>query len=379
MMNWKRILAMTMVVGGMFTVQSFAAEATAVPTPTKISVDGDVIEKTVYNINGKNYFKLRDMGSIAGYGVEWDEKNKTTNVILGADTVETQNEIGSVGKTAESVTAFIRVVNPDTQSERSYRSDLEGRLAEVPGYNIDGYTYFAIRDIAKLVDASCEWDGTSRMVSFQKGQGYIQRADEVSLPSDIEEKIAEMKRAGNTYFEVKENDVVYLADSGIYDDLAAYIKENINGDFDSKDYAVRESKTTDGIPLGTEGAYRDNAFPANASVTFRYVVGGCESTFGYKVSVYGGAAKFIQQLGEWNPAVEGRDFKPRYTEEEALQVAMEVGTSAIQKHIQNNVPIKTFFDMQDMEFKYYFESDFTIEGVLHNESDIFLKTKASEA
>lgn len=43
----------------------------------KIYLDGNAVNMTAYNINGSNYFKLRDVGSLFNFSVEWDGANQT--------------------------------------------------------------------------------------------------------------------------------------------------------------------------------------------------------------------------------------------------------------------------------------------------------------
>ena len=50
-----------------------------IPTPTnsKIYLKGKEIQLTAYNIEGNNYFKLRDIGMELDFGVNWDGENNT--------------------------------------------------------------------------------------------------------------------------------------------------------------------------------------------------------------------------------------------------------------------------------------------------------------
>jgi hypothetical protein len=49
----------------------------AAPTSSKIAIDGAEVSLTAYNIEGNNYFKLRDIGAALDFGVTWDAANKT--------------------------------------------------------------------------------------------------------------------------------------------------------------------------------------------------------------------------------------------------------------------------------------------------------------
>lgn len=47
----------------------------ALPNPMPVVADGLTVAPQAYNINGFTYFKLRDLGEILGFGVDWDEAN----------------------------------------------------------------------------------------------------------------------------------------------------------------------------------------------------------------------------------------------------------------------------------------------------------------
>ncbi len=55
------------------------------PTNAKVLVDGKEISFTAYNIEGNNYFKLRDIamainGSWKNFNVGWDNATKTITI-----------------------------------------------------------------------------------------------------------------------------------------------------------------------------------------------------------------------------------------------------------------------------------------------------------
>lgn len=65
-------------VGGELKVSDNINNKTAYLTESKIYLNGEMISLTAYNINGNNYFKLRDLGKYIDFGVDW---NGTTNTI----------------------------------------------------------------------------------------------------------------------------------------------------------------------------------------------------------------------------------------------------------------------------------------------------------
>jgi len=50
---------------------------TAAPTTSKIFLDKKEVYITAYNIDGNNYFKLRDIGAAFDFGVDWDDARNT--------------------------------------------------------------------------------------------------------------------------------------------------------------------------------------------------------------------------------------------------------------------------------------------------------------
>ncbi len=49
---------------------------TAIKSPAKLEIDGEVANLNAYTINSQNYFKLRDLGEALGFKVDWDDINK---------------------------------------------------------------------------------------------------------------------------------------------------------------------------------------------------------------------------------------------------------------------------------------------------------------
>jgi hypothetical protein len=52
----------------------------AVPTTSKIYLNGKQINLAAYNIDGSNYFKLRDIGQAFDFGVIWDSSSETISI-----------------------------------------------------------------------------------------------------------------------------------------------------------------------------------------------------------------------------------------------------------------------------------------------------------
>jgi Leucine-rich repeat (LRR) protein len=69
-------------VGGEMTGKG-AGDKTPAPTSSKIYLDGKDVSFTAYNIDGNNYFKLRDIGAAFNFGVDWDGARNTIVIDTG--------------------------------------------------------------------------------------------------------------------------------------------------------------------------------------------------------------------------------------------------------------------------------------------------------
>jgi alpha-tubulin suppressor-like RCC1 family protein len=56
---------------------------TATPSFADLLVDGEPSSLTAYSIGGNNYYKLRDLAEILGFGVEWDAGSRTVRIDTG--------------------------------------------------------------------------------------------------------------------------------------------------------------------------------------------------------------------------------------------------------------------------------------------------------
>lgn len=68
------------VVGGELVVSNNPTTKDAKSTTSKVYIDNKEVQLTAYNINGNNYFKLRDIGKALNFGVIWDGGNNTIKI-----------------------------------------------------------------------------------------------------------------------------------------------------------------------------------------------------------------------------------------------------------------------------------------------------------
>ena len=67
-------------IGTEMSTSSIQTSQTAVPTKSKIIVNGQKIEATSYLINGNNFLKLQDLGKVLNFGVAWNDVTRTIQI-----------------------------------------------------------------------------------------------------------------------------------------------------------------------------------------------------------------------------------------------------------------------------------------------------------
>lgn len=152
---------------GLLLISSKAsARNTASVTKVNISVDGKAQSVSCYNIKGYNYFKLRDvaklmMGSQKGFEVIVDEG--TPVVVKDSSYTESGDEL-------QALSSNKLKVNPKFQylgMRPSYTSLI------VKSYNIGGYNYMSLRDVAQAANFKVGYDAPSKTIVIDSSQEFV--------------------------------------------------------------------------------------------------------------------------------------------------------------------------------------------------------------
>lgn len=144
-----------------------AEEVTAKPTASKVSVNGKEVAFDAYNINGNNYFKLRDVAmSINGtekqFEVAFDAAKNAIN--LSKETAYT-----TVGGELEIAANPVEKQGTLTKSA-IYMGETEMLLT---AYNIGGNNYFKLRDVGAAFDFGVTFDAATNMIVIDTTQAYV--------------------------------------------------------------------------------------------------------------------------------------------------------------------------------------------------------------
>ena len=149
-----------------FSVMASAQTVTASPTNSKITIDGVEVKFEAYNINGNNYFKLRDIAysltdTQKRFSVNWDMETNSANLVLGEEYVSVGGEM-SVGN-GEAKQAMLSETN----------ILLNGKEIYPTAYMIDYNNYFKLRDLGMALNFGVNWNQETQTVEIETDFKYI--------------------------------------------------------------------------------------------------------------------------------------------------------------------------------------------------------------
>lgn len=153
------IVLSTAILLSMLTALTYADnKITAAKTASRILIDGKEKRFDAYNINGNNYFKLRDIafvlsGSSSQFDVTWDASKNAINLVSGKPYTVVGGEMQS--STAQTTRAA---------SLTTSRIYLNGKEIPLTAYNIAGSNYFKLRDVAASLAFSVDYDDITKEI-----------------------------------------------------------------------------------------------------------------------------------------------------------------------------------------------------------------------
>ena len=163
-----------------------AADVTA--SPQKLSVDGTDADCDKYNIDGSNYFKLRDLAyllskSDSRFSVAFDAESNAVTVVPGGDYVPVGGELERGKDLSKTAVA-------SKQSVLINGEAVEG----ISVYNIGGNNYFKLRDLGSALGFTVAFDADANTaVVLSKGsKATYQNAFETLLGSVNEKRRTDM-------------------------------------------------------------------------------------------------------------------------------------------------------------------------------------------
>ena len=159
-----KILSAIMILTSVTAISVSADEA--VPTTSTVLVNGNNIKFDSYNINGNNYFKLRDLA----YVLNTTEKQFSIgyNEVLNTVSLTSRQPYIAVGGEMEIGDGDNVQTEPTSSTILKY-----GEVVQLQAYLFDDSNYFKLRDIGELLDFSVEWNGEENSISIDTSKSYV--------------------------------------------------------------------------------------------------------------------------------------------------------------------------------------------------------------
>jgi len=137
----------------------------AIPTQSKVVVNGKDVSFDAYNIKDNNYFKLRDIAYILSgtqkqFDVTWDGNANAIRLEAGKPYTVVGGEMQGMG-----------VGNKNTLPTNSIIY-LAGKEVKLTAYNIQDNNYFKLRDIGIAFDFDVTWDEANNTIVVDTSKSY---------------------------------------------------------------------------------------------------------------------------------------------------------------------------------------------------------------
>ena len=160
--NFTSLLCTAALLAGGMPFAGAADTVTAIPTREMgqtVYVNDIQVTPTGYNIADNNYFKLRDIAALVGFGVEWNQETRTVEI--------------SSERTATNLEGIIDNSISGTVAEVSdQRFALDGYYIGMKAYQIGGNNYVKLRDLALQINFGVDYDNESGRVTIYPGLFY---------------------------------------------------------------------------------------------------------------------------------------------------------------------------------------------------------------
>lgn len=190
-----------------------------------VTVNGKAAAPDIYNINGFNYFKLRDLAMLLNdtdgqFVVRYNKKDDSVSLTTGKAYVPVGGELTAMADQAASC-----VRSPQTVAVNGGRVNLKA-------YNIGGSNYFRLRELGDLLGFTVD---------------YIARSNTVSITSPLTPEAQEKAHGYDIFFlpGIDSESQGYVGDTMPYYENGVYYIYYLKEGGDSYNHSVYLTTTTD--------------------------------------------------------------------------------------------------------------------------------------
>ncbi len=130
---------------------------TAVSSGENVEINGKKISFGSYNIDGYNYFKLRDLAyALTNTGSRFEVIYDSSSETINLHTQKTYTPLG--GELSQNSSGSKNALLSSAALK------INDKTVNVGAYNIDGYTYFKLRDLSDYLGFGVTWNETEKLV-----------------------------------------------------------------------------------------------------------------------------------------------------------------------------------------------------------------------
>lgn len=138
---------------------------TAQASSCTVLVDGEQVAFEAYEINGNNFFKLRDIAAALSstdkkFGITWYETSQVIAMSPGSNYTEVGGEL-EIGDGTDKM-----YVSSPVSVFKKYEQ------LYFKGYAIDGNNYFKLREVCMALDVGVGWDEATQTITIDTSIGY---------------------------------------------------------------------------------------------------------------------------------------------------------------------------------------------------------------
>lgn len=157
----KKLLCLTISVILLLNIPVFAASTyIAKPTDSVVTLNGQKVKFAAYNIEGNNYFKLRDLATV----LDGTEKNFNVDYNKKLEAIEITSlapyTTGNAGiSEADSKGNKVAIDSPQSVY-------VDGKQVTLKAYDVSSYNYCKLRDVANLLDFAVDWNPNTNTINI---------------------------------------------------------------------------------------------------------------------------------------------------------------------------------------------------------------------
>ena len=142
-------------------------QVNAVKTNNPLLLEGDEKVFPAINIDNYNWLKLRDIAMILGgtskqFSLSYDSETKVIDINLGGSYIPLGDELKDI------------LTEPITAIASTNQIRINGQTINIASYNVGGYNYLRLRDIAILLGFNVKFDNATRIIDLKLSESYAE-------------------------------------------------------------------------------------------------------------------------------------------------------------------------------------------------------------